>query len=131
MHRRFIPPARSFAATVAVVALVGIGLSTSALPASAAEAPPSAITVTEGGSIQTAIDNVAPGGVVTIAPGTYMQRIDIIGKSMILKGAGDVGSVILEQPVSSELEDNKLIDIHWASAVTLENLTLLGSKYLQ
>ena len=110
---------------------VVIGLSVVGIASPAAAEQPSAITVGPTGSVQDAIDAVAPGGVVTLTAGTYRQRIDIIGKSMTLKGAGDVGSVILEQPVSSDTNDNKLIDIHVASNVTLENLTLHGSKYLE
>ena len=110
---------------------VVIGLSVVGIASPAAAEEPSAITVGPTDSVQAAINDIAPGGVVTLTAGTYTQRIDIIGKSMTLKGAGDVGSVILTQPVRFDTNDNKLIDIHWASDVTLENLTLRGAKYLQ
>ena len=130
MRRRLPPPvARSFAAKFARVGLVGlvvVALSTSALPASAVTSTSQAVE--SGGSIQAAINAVATGGVVTIAPGTYVEEISI-KKSVTLKGA--VGSVIIQQPAATSTSNlsggGKLIDIQFTSNVTLENLTLDGS----
>ena len=48
-----------------------------------------------------------------------------------MPAASLIGQYILaERAVNVDLNDNKLIDIHWASDVTLENLTLHGSDYL-
>ena len=131
MRRRLPPPvARSFAAKFARVGLVGlvvVALSTSALPASAVTSTSQAVE--SGGSIQAAINAVATGGVVTIAPGTYVEEISI-KKSVTLKG--DVGLVIIQQPAAAtpnsiDSDGGKLIDIQFTSNVTLENLTLDGS----
>ena len=47
-----------------------------------------------------------------------------------LPAASLIGQYVLaERAVRVDSNDNKLIDIHWASDVTLENLTLHGSDY--
>jgi len=55
-------------------------------------------------SLQQAIDLVAEGGIITIAPGTYEETLEILNKSFVLRGAGldqvnlqsrDRGSAIL------------------------------------
>jgi len=127
MHRKVLPNARSTVAKVALVALVSVALTTSSLSASASA--PTSQAVNPGDLIQTAINNVAPGGVVTIAPGTYEEEL-YIEKSVTLRGDGPVGSVVIKQPVVSNPGNpnvRRLIDIHMTSNVTLDNLTMDGS----
>ena len=91
MHRKFIPPARSFAATVALAGLVVVALSTSALPASAAEATTRSVCPTGSGcdfdTIQGAIGAAVSGDTITVAAGTYKEDV-VVNKAVTITGAG-------------------------------------------
>ena len=65
----------------ALAAVIGLSVVGIASPAAAEE--PSAITVSPDDSVQVAIDPVAPGGVVTLTSGTYVEEIQIT-KSLTL-----------------------------------------------
>ena len=120
MILRFLPGGSALA--------LAIGLSVVGIASPAAAEEPSAITVEPHDSVQVAIDAVAPGGVVTLTSGTYVEEIEII-KSLTLRGSGAVGSVIIQQPAAATPNSTgtKLIDIRFTSNVTLDNLTLDGS----
>ena len=53
----------------------------------AADAPPPKVQVEAGESIQNAIDAAADGSIITIAQGTYRERLTV-GKPITLRGAG-------------------------------------------
>ena len=82
---------------------------------------PAAITLDSGDSIQSAIDSIAPGGVISLNPGVYKDDLRIT-KSLTLKGLGSPGSVVIMQRDSAG--EYKLIDVYGTSDVTLENLSL-------
>jgi len=116
------------ASSTALAVVIGLSVIGVASPAFAAQ--PSTVTVKPNESVQSAINTVAPGGVVTLTSGTYVEEI-LINRSVTLRGSGAVGSVIIQQPAAATplnlSRGMKLIDIQFTSDVTLENLTLDGS----
>ncbi|WP_198668873.1 cell wall-binding repeat-containing protein [Homoserinimonas sp. OAct 916] len=98
-----------------------------ASPASAAAGDES-IAVTPGENIQGAINDIASGGVITLAPGEYdVSNTLRIVKSLTLRGSDD-GPVILKQVSAGE---GKFIDIFDTNDVVLENFALDGSATTQ
>ncbi len=53
-------------------------------------------TVSPGGSIQAAIQGAADGDRILIQPGTYAERIDLLGKQLVVLGVGGPGATILD-----------------------------------
>ena len=103
MHRRFIPTARSFAATVAlvgIVGIVGIGLSTPAFPASAAEATTRSVCPTgcDFTTIQGAVDAAVSGDTITVAAGTYSE--DIVVDEAVTIASAVPGEAVIEGSVT-------------------------------
>lgn len=76
-----------FVHILALVAVLGSALA--AAPASAAEIP-----VATGGSIQAAIDAAAPGDVVAVGPGTFVEDLDFHGKAIAVVGRGPASLVV-------------------------------------
>jgi hypothetical protein len=76
------------------VASAGAVLALALLPA-----PASADTLHVPGNhptIQAAIDAAEPGDVVLVAPGTYVERIDFLGKEITVEGSGGAGVTTLD-----------------------------------
>jgi len=59
-------------------------------------APAQDIVVAAGGSIQSAIAAAPNGARVLVSPGTYFERIDLLGKSIEVIGVGGAGQTILD-----------------------------------
>ncbi|MEU6660198.1 right-handed parallel beta-helix repeat-containing protein [Streptomyces sp. NPDC046821] len=118
-----------------VAAAVASGLG-AASPAAAAR---TVHQVKPGQSIQKAVDSAKPGDVVTIAPGTFHESVDITVSGVTLRGAGTGRTVIVPD---TETPDSKSIGSACAKAgngvcvtgtadrsvdrVTVRNLTLRG-----
>ena len=73
-------------------------------------------------TVQEAIDAVAPGGTITIAPGTYEGGMTI-WKSLTLKGAGREQTILKALP-----ERGLVVSILAGVDVRLERLGVIGSK---
>jgi hypothetical protein len=54
------------------------------------------IEVGPGESIQAAIDGAASGDIVVVAPGRYVERLDLLGKAITLRSAGGADETILD-----------------------------------
>jgi hypothetical protein len=54
------------------------------------------ITVSEGQSIQSAIEVVPGGGTVLVESGTYYETIDVDGRTVTILGSGEPGSVVID-----------------------------------
>jgi hypothetical protein len=83
--------ARALVVAAVLVALVP--------PASGAAAPGNTLHVSQGQSIQAAIDAAIPGTTIEVGPGTYHENLLIAKDGIALEGAG-AGATILEPPVT-------------------------------
>ena len=99
------PTARVMAivvATVLLLALVaGAGIAGSRLLAS-----DGAIVVAQDGSgeftsIGDAVEAAGDGDTILVRPGTYAERIDVVGKDLTIRGDGDRAGIIVEAVLSS------------------------------
>jgi hypothetical protein len=61
-----------------------------------ATAPAAIIHVSPGQSIQTAINGASDGDEIIVAPGTYNEAIDLLGKEIILRSSGGAESTIID-----------------------------------
>jgi parallel beta-helix repeat protein len=68
-------------------------------PASGVAASPSTLHVSQGQSIQAAIDAAGPGTTIEVASGTYHENLLIAKDGLTLEGAG-AGATILEPPIT-------------------------------
>ncbi|MFT4039929.1 MAG: EB domain-containing protein [Thermomicrobiales bacterium] len=81
-------------------------------------------------NLQTALDAVAPGSLVTLCPGSYTQLIEIgrITKSLTLWGAGAGKTVLSATSRSGEEQDLRGLTIPNAmDTVEIRNLTITGT----
>lgn len=75
-------------------------------------------------SIQEAIDSATTGDVVLVAPGTWTESIDTLGKSITIEGEGMAVEVVLRSPDGGSilhLDDQE-------SMTTFRNLTFTGGS---
>jgi len=75
-------------------------------------------------SIQEAIDALAPGGTITLAPGTYEEGLTI-WKPLTIRGAGKEKTVL--KPLPNPTRKLIVSIIAGAKGVALEGLTITGS----
>ncbi len=73
---------------------------TSTAKSNSAPSAEPAITVTAGGSIQTAVDAASPGSIIRIEPGVYNEDVVINKANIQLIGTGD--GVIIQNPGNEE-----------------------------
>ncbi|MFW6117117.1 MAG: right-handed parallel beta-helix repeat-containing protein [Thermoproteota archaeon] len=94
---------KKFALVMVTMLVLAMGVSVaSAMPFSG-----NVIHVTEGGSIQVAIDSASDGAIIFVHEGTYEERLTIAGKDLKLVAVGDV---ILEEPNPD--------DTQWPAAIS-------------
>jgi len=77
-------------------------------------------------SIQEAIDAIAPGGTITVAPGTYKVGLTI-WKPLTIRGAGKDKTVL--KPLSNPTRKLIVSIIARAKGVALDGLAISGSKW--
>ena len=93
------------------------------------------ITVKSGESVQTAIENIADGGVITVEEGIYNGPFKIDGKSVTIVGEGDVVFTFDENSTFASVSaiENEtfpyvgILTINGADNVTVENITIKGN----
>lgn len=77
-------------------------------------------------TIQAAVNQVSPTGIVHVAAGTYNEQL-IIAKSLTLTGAGEASTTIgLPTPVVRVGNEVTQVDVNGAVSVSIENLTVSG-----
>ncbi|WP_185740423.1 beta strand repeat-containing protein [Homoserinimonas aerilata] len=111
-------PSGTLYATVQAVNAVGTSAASAA--SGTVVVPPRAITVGAGGytTIAAALTAIAPGGVVTIPAGVYVESLSI-RKPVTLQG--EPGTIIQQRASGGA---NKIIDIYGVTDVTLSTLTV-------
>ena len=79
-------------------------------------------------AIQAAIDAAATGDVIEIAPGTYFENLDLLGKAITLRGAGIAQTIIDGSAQTAGPENGSVIRCETGEgpATVLEDLTLTG-----
>jgi nitrous oxidase accessory protein NosD len=90
-----VPVARPLPVLAAVV--LGVGAAVAGITPAAAAAE---VDLHPGDSIQTAIDNAAPGTTITLDPGTYRQFVVVWKDGITLRGEGGVKRVHIVPPLS-------------------------------
>ena len=75
-------------------------------------------------TIADALEVAPDGAVVSLAPGTYKERIQLDGRRLTLQGAGDPGSAILD---ATGLDGSALSTV--AGEVTVEGVVLTAGDY--
>jgi len=105
---------------VLVLALAAAGLVSGAEDLAAQNCT---VTLSPNESIQQAIDNAPPGAVICLEEGTWVENIEIVGKSLTLRGAG-AGKTVIQ----SAEEDQPVVWIEGDEIeVTLEGVTITGA----
>lgn len=88
------------------------------------------------GSIQTAINAAAPGATVTIAPGTYVQEAQIVGKDLTLQGSGETNTIISSPLLPTPLTNfftsfgnpyHPILMAENATTINIQDLTVDGN----
>lgn len=108
-----------FRPTVLAVAIL-LGL-TGVVMAGPALAQDDTHTVSDGESIQNAIDDASPGDTIRIESGTYREQIDVTVPNVTLVGVGD-------NPVIEGTRSNTSVVTVTAPGVTLDSLTVTGGE---
>jgi parallel beta-helix repeat protein len=75
-------------------------------------------------TIRDALEVAPDGAVITIAPGTYRERIELTGRRLTLRGTGDQGTVVVD---AAGLEGPALAVL--SGEVTVEGLDLTSGDY--
>src|SRR4029450_2766151 len=87
-----------------------------------------AITLTVPGSsptIQGALSLASPGDLILVAPGTYFESIDFLGKDVVLRGTAGPDATVISAPSTAPVV--RLVSGETRAAV-LEGFTITGGQ---
>lgn len=123
MSRPFADRSAAVVFVIAAVLAVSVGV---AGVAGVAGAETADATVSEGDSIQDAIDNAEPGDTIGVEPGTYGENLNVPENldNLDIVSTGDPSETV----IYNENDEDPTITIE-ASDVTLDGFDIYGSTY--